>query len=542
MIVTQRNLKILRQIVQDLAQRKIKNSREFLNLERKLSKKYKTKFLSNVEIYNFYKKLRLKRLVPKNNFLEKLKKRPVRSLSGVAVVSVLTKSWPCPGRCIYCPAEKGLPKSYLSGEPAVERAKLLKFDPYLQVKKRIETLEKIGHPADKIELIVIGGTWSYLPQKYQTWFITRCFQAANADKRRYQTLSEAQQINEKAKHRIIGITLETRPDYINPQEILRMRKLGCTRVELGIQAIDDKILKTNQRGHGVKEIIEATKLLKDTGLKVCYHLMPGLLGSNPKKDFQMFQEIFSNPDFQPDLIKIYPCVVTKGSKIYKLWRQKKYKPYSNKQLIDLLVKIKSIIPPYVRIIRIVRDIPSSKIEAGCKISNLREQIQKELKKRRLKCHCIRCREVKNLKLKMKNLKLNRIEYKASDGKEVFLSFEDIKNDKLVAFLRLRLPKNYSTIRANRRNSQNDIIYRYFPELKDAAIIREIHTYGELVPIGQRNEAIQHKNLGKKLIKEAEKIAKKFGYKKIAVISGIGARQYYRKLGYKLKKTYMVKKL
>lgn len=552
---------------QQILKAKLKSDQDFIEWQRKLAVQLKIAPPSKVEILNLYKNLRQKKRMGINFYFEKqLKKRPVRSLSGVAVVSVLTKPWPCPGRCIYCPKESGIPKSYLSGEPAVERAKFLKYDPYNQVKKRIEALERTGHPTDKIELIVIGGTWSYLPRRYQKWFIKRCLDGANdtgngekskiknkklkikiKNKKISGTLEEAQKLNEKAKHRIVGITLETRPDYITPQEILRMRQLGCTRVEIGVQTIDDKILSKNQRGHGAQEIIWATKLLKDAGFKVCYHLMPGLPGSTPQKDIAVFQKIFSNPNFQPDLVKIYPCVVTKGSKLYKIWQQKKYKPYSDKQLIALLIKLKSIIPPYVRIIRVVRDIPSFKIEGGSKISNLREAVQKEMIKRHLRCQCIRCREIKNLKIK--NLELKRREYLASDGKEIFISFEDATNDKLAAFLRLRLPKNHSTIRANSRVIKIDI-YKYFPELKNTALIREVHTYGELVPIHLRpsgygrqvGQPVQHTGLGKKLIADAERIAQRSGYAKIAVIAGIGVRQYYRKLGYKLKNTYMIKNL
>jgi elongator complex protein 3 len=342
-------------------------------------------------------------------------------------------------------------------------------------------------------------------------------------------LSEAQKINEKAKHRIVGLTLETRPDYITPKEIKRMRELGCTRVEIGVQAIDDRILKINKRGHDVKTIVQATKLLKEAGFKICYHMMPGLPGSSPDKDFEMFKELFSNPDYQPDMLKIYPCVVTKGSGLYKLWKKGEYKPYTDKQLVNLLVKIKSIVPPYVRIIRVIRDIPSPKIEGGSKISNLREVVQKEMKKRGLKCQCIRCREIKDIKLKIKNLRLICREYEASSGKEIFLSYEDIKNDKLIAFLRLRLPQ-----------ISKDSLLKYFPQLKGAALIRELHTYGELVPIGQKRKAAQHLGFGKKLMREAEKIAQKNGYKKIAVIAGVGVREYYRELGYRLENTYMVK--
>jgi elongator complex protein 3 len=527
---------MLHDFVKELVKKKIKTYSEFLIEKQKLIKKFNIKLPSNVEILKTYKELIKKKEIKPNIFFEKkLKKRPVRSLSGVVVISVLTKPWPCPGKCLYCPLEPGIPKSYLSGEPAVERAKLFKYDPFLQVKKRIEALKKTGHPTDKIELIVIGGTWSFLPKNYQTWFIKRCFEAANyPTKTKKRTLEKIQKINEKAKNRIIGLTLETRPDFITLSEIKRMRKLGCTRVELGVQAIDDRILEINKRGHDVKTIIEATKILKIAGFKICYHLMPGLPSSTVEKDFEMFKKIFSDQNFQPDMIKIYPCVVTKGSELYKLWQRGEYKPYTDEQLIDLLIKIKSIVPPYVRIIRIVRDIPSSKIEGGSKISNLREVVQKEMKKRNLKCSCIRCREIKSFDFEIKKLSLVKRTYEASNGKEIFLSFEDIENDKLVAFLRLRL--NLNSV------SEIKNFYKYFPELKEAAIIREVHTYGELVPIGEKRKAAQHLGLGKKLIFEAEKIAKEFGYKKIAVIAGIGVRDYYRKLGYRLENTYLTKKL
>jgi len=564
--------KDLIEFVRELAKKKIANSEQFLDFKKKLISRFKIQPPTTTTILEIYRRLKIKR----NPYFEnKLIKRPVRSLSGVAVVAVLTKPYPCPGSCLYCPIEKGIPKSYLSGEPAVERAKKLKYDPFNQVQKRIEVLEKNGHPTDKIELIVIGGTWSYLPKIYQTWFIKRCFDGANATdnkkpattepqnattesqngpsasqwlqgseiQRLQEKLRTAQHINESAKHRIVGITLETRPDYITPQEIKQMRKLGCTRVELGVQTIEEKILRLNQRGHGVQQIIDATRLLKNAGFKVCYHLMPGLLGSNPKKDLAVFQKILSQADYRPDMIKIYPCVVTKGSKLYKLWRQKKYHPYSDKKLIDLLVKIKSIIPPHVRVIRMIRDIPSYKIEGGSKISNLREVVHQEMARRGLGCRCIRCREIKDLRSPIKNLKFISRHFPASEGQEFFLSFENIHQDKLVAFLRLRLPAttNYESDTNIRITNQRNL-YRYFPALKDAAIIREIHTYGALVPIGQRKKASQHLGLGKKLIHQAELIAKNNGYKKIAVISGVGVRNYYRQLGYRLKDTYMVKNL
>ncbi len=512
-------------LVKKLAQKRIYSSENFLKLKQKLAAQLFIPLPGNVDLLNIYKKMRKTKKIKIHPYFEKhLRKRPVRSLSGVAVVAVLTKPWPCPGQCLYCPIEKGIPKSYLSGEPAVERAKLLKYNPFQQVKKRIAALEKIGHPADKIELIVIGGTWSYLPEQYQTWFIKKCFDGANSTNSK--NLSLAQKKNEKAKHRIVGLTLETRPDYITPAEILRMRRLGCTRVEIGIQIIDNKILEKNKRGHGVKEIIKATTLLKNAGFKICYHIMPGLPGSSPRKDLTLFKKLFSDQNFQPDMLKIYPCVVTKGAPLYKLWKKGKYQPYSDKQLVKLLIKMKSVVPPYVRINRVIRDIPAWQIKGGSKISNLREIVQKEMKRQGLKCCCIRCREIKSAswQIKIKSLKLIRRNYQASGGKEVFLSYKNTKQDKLAAFLRLRLLPHP--------------IWGTIP----MSIIREVHTYGQLVSIGKKSKATQHLGLGKKLIRQAENISKNSGYKKIAVISGIGTHEYYRKLGYHLKKTYLVKKL
>jgi len=518
------------QIVQVMAKEEITSEKEFGKAKQKTIAKIKMTFPPNNELLMIYKKLRKEDNVHPNFYFEKLlKKRPIRSLSGVAIVAVLTKPWPCPGKCIYCPTEKNIPQSYLSGEPAVERAKTLNYDPYLQTRKRIEMLEKNGHPVDKIELIVIGGTWSYLPKQYQTWFIKRCFDGANNYRKISSGLKEAQKKNEKAKHRLIGITLETRPDYITPLEILRMRKLGCTRVEIGVQITDDQVLKINQRGHFIDKTIKATRLLKNAGFKICYHIMPGLLGSNPKKDLKRFGELFSNSDFQPDMLKIYPCVVTKGSKLSRLWKQKKYKPYTDNQLINLLIKMKLLVPIHTRINRVIRDIPSWQIQGGSKVSNMRQYLKTKMEEKGLKCQCIRCREIKSSQLRLKDLKLKRYDYIASNGQEIFLSFESQKQDKLAAFLRLRLPSPET-------RKQPSI-------LKDKAIIREIHTYGQLVSINQKDKkATQHIGLGKKLIQEAEKISLKAGYKKIAIIAGIGVRPYYRKLGYRLQNTYMIKKL
>ncbi len=490
-----------------------------------------------------------------SSFEQLLKKRAVRTLSGVSVITVLTKPFVCPGKCVYCPTEVGMPKSYLSNEPAAARAKMNLFDPFRQVTMRIQALENNGHAVDKLEILVLGGTWSVYPTHYQDEFIRDCFYAANIfrsaspsamssgpngsgqvgqkKKRKAFTLEKEQKINETAKYKIIGLTLETRPDYINPTELKKMRRLGTTRVQLGVQHTDNKILDLIKRGHSIEQSIKATRLLKETGFKVDHHYMPDLPGSTPQKDLAMFKYVFSSPDLQPDQIKIYPCVVNEFAELYGWYKEKKYKPYTKKQLLDLLLAVKKIIPPYMRINRLIRDIPEESIVAGNKITNLRQFLQIELKKQGASCQCLRCREVRDDKYELKDLELVSREYEASGGKEIFLSFENKDRTKVYAFLRLRF--------------NHDLKNNIFPELKNASIVRELHVYGQMVPVYDESlddeiGKTQHLGLGKRLMQEAEKITRDHKVKKIAVISGIGVRNYYRKLGYKLQGTYLTKSL
>lgn len=458
-----------------------------------------------------------------------LKKREVRTISGVAPIAVLTKPFFCPGRCSFCPTEARMPKSYLSNEPAVMRAVLNHWDPYLQVKTRLEALQRNGHDTDKCELIVIGGTWSFLPTRYQTWFIKRLFDGLNGYTAK--SLSEAQKFNETAKNRAIGMCLETRPDYITVSEIARMRRLGCTRVEIGVQTTDAKVLKYNKRGHGIETVKRATRLLRDAGFKISYHMMPNLPGSTPEKDIKSFKDLFSDPGLQPDMLKIYPCVVVKDAEIYQWWRTGKYEPYDEKTLFDTLIGLKKYIPPYVRVTRLIRDIPTTSIYAGNMIANLRQEILKKLKEDGTPCPCIRCREPKNDFLNTDDTDFIRREYETLGGQENFLSIESKDKSRIFGFCRLRLPIN-----------GNQKLLNTLPELKSAAIIRELHVYGVLTPIDSAGTTVQHKGMGKKLMAEAEKIAAENGYEKLAVISGIGVREYYKKLGYQLKGTYMIKDL
>jgi elongator complex protein 3 len=524
--------------INELLSSKINSRSDLMAVKRKLAKKYGRSILSHSEILKEYRNGITKR----QPGLERiLRKRSVRTMSGIAPVAVLTKPYPCPGKCAYCPTEKDVPQSYLSNEPAVMRAIRCNYNPYKQVQLRLRALEANGHEPTKIELIVIGGTWSALPENYKYWYITQCFKAANnyqlsiknyelrITKKPHDSinilkkkLAIEQKKNENAKYKIIGITLETRPDYINDKELLEMRELGATRVELGVQAIDDKILKLNKRGHGVAEIAKATEMLKNYGFKVTYHIMPGLPGATAKKDLAMFKKLFSDEKFQPDQLKFYPTVVTRGSLLYKWWRDGKYKPYSDKVLQNLIVECKKIVPPYVRIIRLIRDIPGESIIAGNMITNLRQV----MKDRGVACKCIRCREAGEKQLTINNYELRMIKYKASGGIEYFISAESKDEKILYGFCRLRL-------------SGKTPLNPHF--IRGVAMIRELHVYGELVPVG-KNKKIQHAGLGKMLMQEAEKIARQKKYKKIAVIAGVGVRGYYRKLGYKLENSYMVKSL
>jgi elongator complex protein 3 len=516
------------------------------DIKRTFCKEYKLDSVLSSDILKEYRSLVLSGLIKKSDSFEiLLRKRSVRTMSGIAPVAVLTKSYPCPGTCAYCPREKDVPVSYLANEPAVMRAIRCQYDPYKQVILRLKALENNGHEPEKIEIIVIGGTWSYLPKKYKYWYIANCFRAANdfsrfrlkkipefkednsfntkitafykqnlsLDNLRVALLLE-QKKNEQAKYKIIGLTLETRPDFINDAELLEMREFGCTRVEIGVQAADDEILKLNKRGHGIKEIAEATKLLKEYGFKITYHIMPALPGATPKKDLEIFKKLFTDERFQPDQIKFYPTVVTQGSLLYKWYKQGKYKPYSDKVLQELIVKCKAVVPEYVRIIRLIRDIPGESIIAGNKITNLRQIMQQ----RGVKCSCIRCREVKDGKIV--NPVINVMEYQASGGKEFFISADSQDYKTLYGFCRLRIDEASPIA---------------------PAIIRELHVYGQLVSVGGEKK-VQHSGLGKQLLAHAEQIVMKQKLAKIAVISGVGVRGYYKKFGYKLKGSYLFKAL
>lgn len=532
---------------------------ELNDMRRKVCGTLKINQPSNRQLLQAYQTLLKKKRVTRDEHLMRLlRKADIRTLSGIAVVTSLIKPYSCPGDCIYCPTEKKMPKSYIATEPAAARALALAFSPYDQMIKRIEMLEKNGHPTDKVEYILKGGTWNAYPLKYQYWFLMESFKACNNLTRRKKKdttkesdwarksledlqaeMDEEQEYNDKkAKHKIIGLTLETRPDAISPKTIYHMRRQGCTRIELGLQATDDKILALVRRGHTVQQFRDAILLLRQAGFKVDLHFMPDLPGTTARHDVEMYAELFSDPALKPDMVKIYPCTVIKTAELYKWFKQGKYKPYSEKQLFNALLDMKRMTPRYCRISRLIRDIPNPEIQAGNAITNLREALQDTLHKNDEYCQCLRCREVGHAQ-KIHNIDASKFtpklfvdEYETTGGIEYFITLEDSKRRIVYAFLRLRIP-----------HESNTNIEKLMPELRGSAFIRELHTYGQLVAVGKRNaRASQHKGMGKKLMKEAARIAKKAGYKKLAVISGVGVRGYYRKLGYTKRGTYMVKSL
>jgi len=457
-------------------------------------------------------------------------RRLSRVLSGVTVVAVMTTPYPCPhGKCAYCPGgpEYGTPQSYYGDEPALMRALRVGYDPYEQVRVRLRQYEYLGYRPSKVDVIVMGGTFTALPEDYQEWFVTSLFEAFNRypeDRpKKLPSLEEAQLRNETANIRVVGLTFETRPDHISEYVVNRLLYLGGTRVEIGVQSIYDDILKIVERGHTVKETIKATQLLKDSGFKVVYHIMPGLPGSNFERDLEMVKELFDNPDFRPDMLKIYPTLVVKGTKLYQWWVEGKYKALSDEEAVELISEMYRYIPKWVRIMRIQRDLPVQYIEAGPKKGNLRELVELRALSKGIKINEIRFREVgRSLLLKGKkltNVEVLVTEYEASGGVEVFISAEDTRNDVLVGLLRLRIPSEKA----------------FRPEINGkTAIVRELHVYGPQLPVGERPSDIdtQHLGVGVKLLRKAEEVAySKYDKRKVLILSGIGVREYYRRLGY-----------
>ena len=474
----------------------------------------------------------------KHKLLFILRRKSTRTNSGVTVVAVMTQPYPCPQPepCAYCPGgpTHGVPQSYTGHEPAAMRGKQNSYDPYLQVRSRIEQLTAIGHSVDKVELIIMGGTFPATPQEYQTGFVQRCLDALNG--KNSASLEEAKCNAEASRIRNVGITVETRPDWAKQEHVDALLEMGVTRIELGVQNPDDKIYRLIGRTHTVADVKEATRTAKDAGLKVAYHLMPGLPGSSPKKDLAAFKRVFTNPGFKPDMLKIYPCLVMEGTKTSDWYQKGDYHPYSTDEAANLIVEIKKAIPPWIRIMRVQRDIPAQLIIDGVKKSNLRQLVHDRLSAQGVECQCIRCREVGHRKVSGEaTLDIDQIEllttaYEASEGQEIFLSAENPETKTLVGYLRLRIPSSKA----------------FRPEIleKPSAVVRELHVYGPLVPVGQHSaKAWQHKGFGARLLDEAERVAKEdFDLEKILVISALGTKRYYMRFGYERDGVYVSKSL
>ena len=543
-------------IIDDIIEGKISTRRDLEVRKRQLCRELKlSRFMSNADILE-YASEEEKELVS-----DTLKKKPTRTKSGVAIVAVMCHPHKCPhGRCLYCPESDIAPPSNTGEEPAALRGRMFEYHPYVQCFNRLAQLKKIGHPIDKVELIIMGGTFPSRDLCYQEWFVSQCLKAMtdfglildnNAEfeinkklirefekdvvktypPNDYVLIEDIQLANENSKVRCVGMTFETRPDYCKKEHINRMLDFGVTRVELGVQTLSDKLYEKVKRGHTIADVIESNQLLRDSAIKVAMHMMPGLF-VRQKEDLKMFKQLFSDENFKPDMLKIYPCLVTKGSEIYDMWQEGIYRPYNDEEAVDLIVEIKKILPKWVRTMRIQRDIPSTLIEAGVQKSNLGELVYNKLDENHINCQCIRCREIGHKKTNenyaLEDFRLFKESYTACGGEETFISIEDKNEESIAGFLRFRIP------------SQNT----FRPEITDkTALIRELHVYGNMIQIGDKNPSIgQHTGFGEKLLMEAENLAIDNDKDEIAIISGIGTRNYYRKFGYERKGPYMAKKL
>lgn len=547
----------LQEICRKIDDGTIKNRKDLSSAKRMVAIKYKLKrIVKNSDIISFY-----------GGSVDFLQRKPTRTMSGVAIVAVMARPARCPhGKCTFCPGgpENDSPQSYTGHEPAAMRAIQNKYHPFLQTYKRIEQLRAIGHPTDKIELIIMGGTFPSQDLDYQEYFVRECLSAMNfysSDvlassienclffpstdaslkearallSKRPLLLEKAQKINEKAHNRCVGMTFETRPDWAFEPQIERMLAYGGTRVELGVQTVYDFIYSKIKRGHTTRDTKRATALLKDQGFKINYHMMPGLPGSNTGRDLRMFERIFTDPDYCPDMVKIYTCLVMEKTPLHDNYLAGDFIPYTTEQTVDFIIKAKLLMPPWVRTMRIQRDIPTTLVAAGSDKSNIGQIVQEEMKRRRISCKCIRCREM-GLKVykegiipREQDIKLVKRKYNASGGKEIFLSYEDTKNDAIIGFLRMRLPGEH--------------VFR--KEITDAtALVRELHIYGPLAPIGSTKKTWwQHKGYGNKLLKAAEDMAREnYDRDKMVIISGIGVREYYRRFDYQKDGPYVSKSL
>lgn len=482
-------------------------------------------------------------LVPDPTLLDRIRMKPVRTSSGVAPVTVLTAPAGCPGKCIFCPDDWRMPKSYIFDEPGAQRAERDGFDPFKQTYGRIEAFESIGHDASKVELLILGGTWGAYGQDYREWFVRRCYDAMNAYGNREwepsSSLEEAKRVNVLSAHRNVGLVVETRPDWITPDEIKQMRRLGVTKVQIGVQSLEDHVLELNKRGHSVAEVKHALGLLRTAGFKLHLHWMPNLFGATLDSDRDSFRRFFDDESIRPDELKIYPCSLIAGTELYEEWLAGNYHPYTEQELVGLLADVKPFVPPYTRINRLFRDIPAHHIEAGVKTSNLREVVHRELARRGDRCSCIRCREVRRKQIREDSLRFSVTTYTTDLTVEHFLQFVSVDGEEngsrvdperapLAGFLRLSLPK---TATAGSR--------AFLEEIQGAAMIREVHVYGPALAIGHSEEgAAQHAGVGTRLLQEARRLSRAAGFERISVIAATGTQAYYAARGFEPGDLYM----
>lgn len=455
-----------------------------------------------------------------------LQMKPTRSQAGVTVVTVLTKPYPCPGQCIFCPTDARMPKSYLHDEPGARRAERHAFDPYEQTTARLQALNNIGHPTEKIELLILGGTWSSYRRDYQEWFVKRCLDGLNGVEA--DTLPEAQALNAQGERRNVGLVVETRPDHVTADELRWFRYLGVTKVQIGLQNLNDRILTLNRRGETVAQQKGAIRLLRLAGFKIHAHWMANLLGATLESDAADFGRLWHDPAYRPDELKIYPCMLVENAELYQYWQRGEYQPYSEEEVTELLIACKQQVPPYARLNRIVRDIPTTNVVAGNKKANLRQIAQQIMKKRGLRCRCIRCREIRRERVAPADLELLVEKYETEGTTEYFLSYET-RQGQLAGFLRLSLPDREQELP--------------LPELAGHAMIREVHVYGPALPLGEESQGeAQHMGLGSRLVEKAKEIARAAGYGRMAVISAIGTQEYYARHGFQVNGLYMTMKI
>ncbi len=506
------------QLIDEIRNDRIKDAGEFERRKIQLCRKYRLPSIpANSEVLARTPGTLMDKVLP----IVRLK--PSRTISGIAALAVMTSPYNCPhGTCIYCPGgvANNSAQAYTGKEPAARRAAMNDFDPYRQAKSRIEQFNAIGHSTNKIDLIIMGGTFTSRTKEYQEWFIRRTYDAMNGSDS--GTIEEAHALNETAANRCIGMTIETRPDQLSAEQVNRILEMGATRVEMGVQAVFDEVLKRANRAHDVQCVMDSTRMIRDRGLKVGYHMMPGLPGMTEEMERDNFRMLFEDERFRPDMLKIYPTLIIEGTPLYDMHRKGLYQEFTLEKAVKLLAEVKREVPRYVRIQRIQRDIPAPLINAGVKKSNLRELVREEMERRGWRCNCIRCREVGHLgisehAISSADVVLNELEYGAGGGRERFLSFD--MNDAIVGYLRLRLGKG------------------------EHAYIRELKVFGRVVPVGEESHAEwQHRGYGSRLVSRAEEIARQEGFGRIRVTSGVGAREYYRKLGYARDLSYMGKKL